>query len=347
MQYQTVAELSAGAFEQIVDRVNSLLERKALDLGTEVDAVLGGAPKPSFKLSNLLPEFEKIEAVTLKQMSDNQVRKWRNPKKRALDNLISVVTDKDIRTVKRADGVEFRIWLQNRVLAEEINIGTANKDIGHVSKMWSAVDLNLQLGLPDVFTKLRLSGEIKAQRAAFEADYVQKVILATGALDDLNPEARRLVYVIADTGMRLSEAANLLPEHIRLDAPVPHVQIRAVGRKLKTDHSERDIPLVGVALAAMRLQPKGFPRYHDKADSLSALVNDCFVAKKLLPTSKHSLYSLRHTFEDRLTAVEAPEKVVASLMGHKWHRPKYGSGPTLEQKQRHMLKIAFIPPAHL
>lgn len=155
------------------------------------------------------------------------------------------------------------------------------------------------------------------------------------------------MYLIADTGLRLSEAANLLPEHIRLDDKIPHVQIRATGRKLKTDHSARDIPLVGCALAAMKLQPNGFPRYRDKAASLSALVNKVLKSKSLLPTKGHSLYGLRHTFEDRLTAVEAPEKVIASLMGHKWIRPKYGAGPSLEQKQRWMRKIAFKPPPHL
>ncbi|TGS39077.1 hypothetical protein [Mesorhizobium sp. M8A.F.Ca.ET.182.01.1.1] len=44
---------------------------------------------------------------------------------------------------------------------------------------------------------------------------------------------------------------------------------------------------------------------------------------ELLPTSEHKLYSLRHTFEDRLTAVEAPEEAIAPLMGRKCMRPKY------------------------
>jgi hypothetical protein len=119
------------------------------------------------------------------------------------------------------------------------------------------------------------------------------------------------------------------------------------GRQLKTDHSEREVPLVGYALAAMKLHPNGFPRYRDNADALSALVNDVLLEKKLRPTKKHSLYSLRHTFEDRLTDIDAPDKVIATLMGHKWARPKYGRGPKLEQKLRWMEKIAFKPPAHL
>ena len=60
-----------------------------------------------------------------------------------------------------------------------------------------------------------------------------------------------------------------------------------------------------------------------------------------------TLYGLRHTFDDSLTAVEAPDKVNAQLMGHKWQRPKYGAGPTLEQKLRWLEQIAFTPPEHL
>lgn len=33
-------------------------------------------------------------------------------------------------------------------------------------------------------------------------------------------------------------------------------------------------------------------------------------------------------------------------MGHKWIRTKYGSGPTLSQKQEWLERIAFKPPQH-
>src|SRR5690606_19402476 len=126
--------------------------------------------------------------------------------------------------------------------------------------------------------------------------------------------------------------ANLTRATINLEGDIPHVVIRPDGRVLKTEQSEREIPVVGVALHALKEQPNGFPRYRDNTAALSALVNKSLHARGLRPTPKHSLYSLRHAFEDRLTAVEAPEKVIAVLMGHKWHRPKYGVGPSLAQK---------------
>lgn len=347
LTYLTNEEIATGPAEDLIERIRLLVARNAVEDESEVAAIMGGEKRPALRLSGLMEEFEALESQSLLAMSPNQIKKWRNPKKRAIANLIEVVGDKEISTLTRDHAISFRIWWQKRLAADDLDIGTANKDIGHISKILTTVDMAHQLKLDPVFKHLRLSGEVAAQRAAFEASFVQDKIISSDALAGLNDEARRIIMLIADTGLRLSEAANLLPENIRLEASVPHVQIRAAGRKLKTEHSAREIPLVGCALAVMKLQPKGFPRYRDKAASLSAIVNKVMAHNKLLPTPEHSLYSLRHTFEDRLTAVEAPEKVTASLMGHKWIRPKYGAGPSLEQKRDWLEKIAFKPPAQL
>jgi integrase len=69
---------------------------------------------------------------------------------------------------------------------------------------------------------------------------------------------------VLETGARPSEIINLSKARIVLDAEIPYIRIQAEGRLLKTDHSERDIPLVGLALEAMKRHPNGFPRYFDK-----------------------------------------------------------------------------------
>ena len=126
-----------------------------------------------------------------------------------------------------------------------------------------------------------------------------------------------------------------------------HVKILPEGRRLKTDDSEREIPLVGVALAAMRLHPKGFPRYRDKSSGLSATLNKYLTENGLRPTTDHSVYSLRHSFKDRLIGAEAPDSLIDSLMGHKTYKPKYGKGPSLELKLKFMERIAFRSPERL
>jgi integrase len=150
-----------------------------------------------------------------------------------------------------------------------------------------------------------------------------------------------------ETGLRPSEVVNLTPQAIRLDAPVPHVKIMPEGRRLKTEDSAREIPLVGVALAAMKLRPEGFPRYRDKSSGLSATLNKYLSENGLRPTHDHTVYSLRHSFKDRLVAVEAPDSLIDSLMGHKTYKPKYGKGPSLELKLKFLQRISLRAPASL
>jgi integrase len=164
---------------------------------------------------------------------------------------------------------------------------------------------------------------------------------------ELNNEARRAIFLIADTGLRISEAVNLNETTIHLDCDIPHVRVLPDGRRVKTADSIREIPLVGTALAAMKLHPNGFPRYVDKGASFSGYVNGFLLEKGLRPTRKHTAYSLRHTFKDRLIAARAQDSMIEALMGHSDDHPKYGSGPALDLKFEVLHRIAFTPPATL
>lgn len=349
--YRTADELANEPLREILRRVELLVDRDALDKPTEVAAVLGGENHPVLHLSDLLREFEALQSLALRTKSENQIKRWRNGKQRALDDLITVVGDKVLTDLTRQDAIAFRRWWQDRIQQDGLEIDTANKAIGHISRMLTTIELTFQIGLaPTLFQRLRIEGGGYTQRAAFTTEFVRDRLLAPGALAGLNDQARGVLMVMANTGMRLGEVCNLLPETIHLDAPVPYVSVKPIGRDLKTAQSERDMPLVGVALDAMRANPNGFPRYRDKGASLSATINKYLSENGLRPTKRHTAYSLRHCFEDRLTAVEAPEKIAAALMGHKWIRPKYGSGPSLEQKREWLERIAFnaaqdSPPA--
>ncbi len=344
--YATAEALAADRpVLDVLARIEELVARREVEDPTAVSALLGGEPPPEILLSGLIDAHEAIVSAGLSKLSPDQLRKWRNPKKRALANLLAVIGDKPIAKVTRGDALDFRAWWAGRIATGGIEIATANKDIGHLNRMLMAVADAHQLGFASPFARLRIEGGTTDVRSAFEPAFVEATILAPGALGGLNAEAQAIIAIIAETGLRLSEACNLGPSTIVLDHKVPHVQVRADGRVLKTPQSERDIPLVGVALSAARAFPAGFPRYRDKAASLSALANKVMDVKGLRPTPDHSVYSLRHTFEDRLTAVEAPEKLIAALMGHKYGRPRYGKGPSLDQKLSWLSRIVFTPPA--
>ena len=168
-------------------------------------------------------------------------------------------------------------------------------------------------------------------------------MLTQATLSGLNDQARGVILAMADTGARVNEITGLETADIKLTAEVPHIIIQQNSvRALKTERSERVIPLVGAALTTMQEHPAGFPRYAGKNASASAAINKYLKSQNLLPDGA-TLYDLRHGFQDRLIEVEAPERVQADLMGHKTLRPKYGKGPSLQQLREWLLRIALKP----
>jgi integrase len=333
-----VTALPADAFYQRLDAVAG-----AGDADTAA-ALLGAVPVPPLMASDLPKQCAQILRATLAQKSPRQRHKW--DKERAMIMklfLRETGGDRPLAELNRIHATAFRDYWTERVAQGEVAIETCNRNIGRLSGMLGTVIRHHRLPLENIFEDIRIRGAAPKQRIAYDPGFIQTRLLATGALDGLNDEARGVLYLMAETGVRISEACNLNQRTIVLDHRIPHIRILPDQRQLKTAHSERDIPLVGVALKVMRAPPEGFPRYFDKADVLSTTVNKFLRENELVPNGE-SLYSLRHSFEDRLTSVEAPDKVNATLMGHKWHRPKYGKGPTLDQKLEWLLRIAFTPP---
>ncbi|MFL9827727.1 tyrosine-type recombinase/integrase [Rhodoplanes sp. SY1] len=333
--------------ERRLERLEALvLNGMANDAGARA-ALLGTEKRPPFMLSKLFVEYEAATKDETKDFSPSQLRVWRNGRERALKEFVKLIGDKPVTDVTVDDGIDYCEWWRERVVSGETNAKTGNKAIGQLSRMLKEMNIRRRLNLPDVFKGLRLKGEVEKSRSPFEAEFIQKRLLAPGALTGLNEEAQLVLWVVADTGLRLSEAVNLQRHSIHLDAPIPYVEVLPDGRRLKTEDSRREIPLVGTALAALKRRPDGFPRYRDKASSLSAVVNKYLDTHGLRPTKDHTVYSLRHSFKDRLVAAEAPDSLIDSLMGHRTGKPKYGKGPPLELKLKFLLSIAFTPPSRL
>ncbi len=339
-------DLIASPQEKRLERLEALVAKGLVNDRSARDALLGTVPAPSFSLSRLFEEYESVTKDEVKDLSPDQLRIWRNGRVRAVAQFVNVVGDKPVADLTSADAVEYSEWWRGRVVADEVATKTANKDIGQLSRMLKDISIRRRLNLPDIFKGLHLRGEADKSRLPYDADFIRCRFLA-GALDQLNEDARFVFYVMIETGLRLSEIVNLRETTIILNAAIPHVRIMADGRRLKTEDSERDIPLVGVALKALRLRSHGFPKYRDNATTLSGTVNKFLLENGLRPTRDHSVYSLRHSFKDRLVAAETPDSIIDSLMGHKTYKPKYGRGPSLELKLKFLDMIAFPPPDRL
>jgi integrase len=333
--------------ERRLERLEALIRN---GVANDVDAraaLLGTEKAHVFKLSKLFEQYEAVVRDEIKEFSPDQRRIWRNGRMRAVERFVELVGDKPITEITPHDGVQYAEWWRDRVADDDVAAKTANKDIGQLSRMLKDVSVRRHLNLPDIFRGLRLRGETEKSRMPFATDFIQSRLLASGALDGLNDDARYVLYVLVETGLRPSEVVNLTTSTIHLNAKIPYVQILPDGRRLKTEDSKREIPLVGVALAAMKRSPHGFQRYRDKSSALSATLNKFLSENGLRPTKAHTAYSLRHSFKDRLIAAEAPDSLIDCLMGHKTYKPRYGKGPSLELKLKFLEQIAFISPDRL
>jgi integrase len=236
--------------------------------------------------------------------------------------------------------MKFRVWLADLIVEGRITESSANKDLLHV--VATIKDVARASDIPLKFNSERLmfkQGKANT-RPPFSRPWISDTLLAPGALDGLNAEARCIMLGMINTGYRPSEGAMLTAAQIRLDSNVPHIKIEAVGRTLKTESSERIIPLVGISLEAFRQFPGGFPRYADNP-GLSDTINKYMRERKLLETDKHSLYCLRHSFEDRMLAAGVDERIRMDLMGHQIKRERYGAGADLEHLHRVVSQIAL------
>ena len=319
----------------------------AVGAGVDRDALLGLAPRPEVTVKDAFKTYvEEIEAPQKRRKSEAQYRSWLKVKKRALNNFIAVVGDKALYEITRDDARLFWRWWNDRVEAGEVTPNSAARDFGNMRKLFREyMKWTDDLDTPNPFRNLGFGKGEYEPRPPFETKHIRDVILAPGALAGLNEEARRVVLVMIETGARPSELANLQPEDILLDHKTPHIWIRAKTgegkREIKTAESVRKIPVLGVAAAALKASPQGFPRYHDKGDALSRTVLKFFSENGLFPTDEHTFYSFRHSFEKRMTEAGLDFGLRARLMGHKVDRPTYGDGGSLEWRAAELKKITL------
>lgn len=335
--YKTAEQIATAQLEEVVERLSYKNPSEI-----EAAALLGNVEESLIMLSNCWELYEPLIVDRLVNKSEHQIRKWKNPRKAALNNFIRVVGDKAVGKLERSDIIQFRQWL-NGLITEGKSANTANKQLTFTKDILQTVVINrtIEIDIEMLFTKTQFRYD-KQSRPPFEAEYVQNVLLPE--LVGVETEDRFIMYAIADTGARIAEIFGLTKEDIRLEGDIPFIWIRPrEGYELKTKTSERKIPLVGTSLLAFKNFQNGFST-KGNPDVFSTRMNKLLASKELRPSSKHTVYSLRHTFKDRLRDAEAPEEIIDGLMGHKKSGPKYGRGHKLETKHKWLSKIAYQIP---
>jgi hypothetical protein len=81
------------------------------DLRAIRGALLGTEKRPAFKLSKLFDEYEAATKDEVKDLSPNQLRVWRNGRKRAVVNFVEIVGDKPVNELTPDDDEHARLIL--------------------------------------------------------------------------------------------------------------------------------------------------------------------------------------------------------------------------------------------
>ena len=257
--------------------------------------------------------------------------------------VIDLIGDRNIGDYSTADAGKFRSWLIER----QLTVSSIRRVFGTIRSIINLGINEYGLSCSNGFSKIYLPAEtITNSRKAIPISNIRNIQSVCHELDD---DLRWLIGLISDTGARLSEIAGLLVTDINVEADHPYLRIQPhPWRSLKTNSSERSIPLVGSALwAAQRIKDKqesvfAFPRYTNEqncnANSASAALNKWL--KSYVPDGC-VLHSFRHSLRDRLRAVECPKDVIDCIGG--WERygvgESYGDGYPIKVLTKWMRRI--------
>ena len=185
-------------------------------------------------------------------------------------------------------------------------------------------------------------------------DLITEKWFAPGAFDGTNDEARDILLISVETGCRQSEICDLPPEAIVLDHPIPHLRLKFEEgenrREIKNTSPVREVPLVGVALAAAKRHPDGFTRDRGKS-TYSATMNQYMRNNGLLPSPEHTIGGVRHTWESRILAEAKRMDVSGEMMEHSVKqirkRPVYGDATPSEKRRALARRVMLAVPYHL
>ncbi len=274
------------------------------------------------------PTLAEALALYVTQKGKGRGKTFHAGSERALNYLTAACGVKPLTSYSRTDALKFRDWL----IAKNLSGSSVTRVMSSLKAVFNFAISELALESRNPFLG------IYHDRKAGVSDRKPLPIVTIGHIQSecirVDDEMRWLVALISDTGMRLAEATGLLREDfVGLDGTSPYIQIKPYAwRTLKTESSQRNVPLIGVSLwAAQRIIDQqtdskfAFPRYNKtpttNANSASAALNKWM--KPLAPVGC-SMHSFRHSMRDRLRAVQCPSDIVDQLGG--WQTSGVGHG---------------------
>lgn len=195
-RYLSPGQVAALPRDELLARVEAVPVRDDKPDKVEAAAILDGVSEPPIKVSRALDLYWTLTGDETMGKSEVQVRRWKNPRKKAVANFIAVVGDKNLADISGDDMLDFRQWWIEKLDSEELTPNSANKDLIHLGSVLKTINKRKRLGLVLPLTDLSFKEGEKGQRPPFSVDWIKTKLLAPGALDGLNTEARCIVLGI-------------------------------------------------------------------------------------------------------------------------------------------------------
>jgi len=291
-------------------------------LPVDIPTILSSFKPRSFLLSEIAEEYLSLRAIDEK------------PPRVALLGFISLAGDRDVSQYTREDAKLFTRHLEMK----GNKTATIRRRINSLSAILNYAYAELDLDKRNPFSRLFIKGEggDSHKRGTFTNEQLKwgydKALASSSQIKLLMP-------LLGETGCRLAEIVGLKLEDIDLANDLIHIRPNS-ARRLKTRSSQRTLPLVGYAKLAMKQALKHaddtylFPKYIRDGKCYATHASNAL--NKWLKKDFEGLtaHCLRHTFRDRLRAIECPMDLIDQIGGWKSVSSignSYGLGYRMEQ----------------
>ncbi|MBD9373202.1 tyrosine-type recombinase/integrase [Rhizobium sp. ARZ01] len=285
----------------------------------KVQALMGAAPaKPA-------PTLEDAKRVYVAEKLDGTDFEFRK-KLRRVERIIEAVNAAldPVPTLDRWTR-ETAKKVRDHYIAAGLKPASVKRELNTLKGMITCYITEKEASFTNPFSKLELP---KSVEAASESRYpipdVIKDKITAIILSKAKKDVQLLWRLVDGTGTRIAEITGLRVQDIVVEGELPHLKIVAhPERRLKTESSTRDVPLVGDALAAAREAltmagngPYVFARYIKPTGPTTASAVLMKRIREVTTEPKHTVHSLRHGMADRLSLAEASAIDKNAIMGH-------------------------------
>ena len=318
--------------ERLTRRLNDIWSEEEVTVAVDLQTLLAATTTKQASLTTTAKEYVEVRGIQ------------DNPTISSALLLAQLSGDMAIESYGRQDARNFVQTLHQRGMRTT----SIRRRLNCLSAVFNYAYAEYEIDGRNPFTRVLIprEGADRVRRLPVATDVLQALYEACMMIDK---PLRWAVPILGETGCRIAEVIGLRRSDVSPDATSIKI-IAHSARRLKTSGSERELPLVGYAQAAMERLLNAhdheflFPTYLRDSQILATHAGNTLNKWLKQATDGKTAHCLRHSFRDRLRAVECPIELLDALGG--WSVVQgagsgYGAGFTLEQKRLWLEKIAI------